>query len=108
MSRDELQDVMLGAVVVALLYAFYKHAKTAAAPVFSVNNPINPPTGTSYDPANPGAYIPLSSLLSGTVHDITTGQTQNYASTADVTQQALQDIYNVPNSLVRVPDANYY
>lgn len=44
----------------------------------SIWNPINPLQGTSYNPANPGAYIPNSQLINGTIHDIATGNNSSY------------------------------
>lgn len=50
----------------------------------SVWNPFNPNTGQSYDPANPGAYIPLQELANGTVTDYYKGANAPVASVSDI------------------------
>jgi hypothetical protein len=116
MTKDQVQECVMGAAVVLLIYAVVSHARqtAAATPAFAVNNPFNPPQGQSFDPTNPGAYIPLGSLLNGTVNDIYSGGTQTVATTGDIVQQAALDYYQVPNngkispdSVVRVPGADY-
>lgn len=79
MTRDNIHDLMMGAVAVALVYALYKHMQSASqtAQTFAVNNPIKPAQGTSYNPANPGAYISLASLLNGAVSDFNSGGSGN-------------------------------
>ncbi|MES2367195.1 MAG: hypothetical protein V4563_15060 [Pseudomonadota bacterium] len=79
MTREEMHDLLLGVIVVALGYAVWMttkpraqqmpltqdqaQARTAAAQV--------PAQGTStYNPANPAQSLNLASLLSGAVHDI--------------------------------------
>jgi hypothetical protein len=75
MKRDDIHDLMLGAVLVVLGYALYKHfnpTSTTTAP--AVRSPMGIAVGevmgnaTTSGPTSP--FTSLKDLLSGTVHDI--------------------------------------
>jgi hypothetical protein len=72
MTRDEINDLVLGAVVVVLGYALYKHFKAqqpAAAPSqqqIAIGEAAG--NGNTTGPASP--FTTLQDLLTGTVHDI--------------------------------------
>lgn len=78
MSKDEMHDLALGAALVILGYALYKHFKagqplpaSTAAAVNAVENNY-----TTSGPASP--FTSLTDLLTGTVHDIGGYQGHNY------------------------------
>jgi hypothetical protein len=92
MSKDELHELLMGAVLVALGYALYQHFKGAqnrAAPPASplaVNqsrpvdvNTAAPLFTSPWATDTPGLY----DLLAGSVHDITAGQSGFFSSIAD-------------------------
>jgi hypothetical protein len=124
MKRDDIHDLLIGAALVGLAYAFYRHSKvagaarstaaTAAGVPYSGTDPTKVNSGVSYDPANPGQALSLSDLLRGAVHDVlSTGSAYGgTASSSDIVGQAVTDAVNpndvggdVVDSVVRVPGA---
>jgi hypothetical protein len=81
MSKEEMHEILLGVAVVALAYAFMKHAKAVpkVPAVFANKSPIYAAPGTPYDPANPAQFVTVKDLLNGSVHDIITGDTSSSA-----------------------------
>ena len=57
MTSAQIQELMMGAAVVALGYALYKHFKPGAAPAVAVSTKTAAPSG-------------LAGLLAGTVNDL--------------------------------------
>jgi hypothetical protein len=71
MSRDDIHDLMLGAVVVVLGYALYKHFKQPAAPAPSpATIAIGEAAGNANTSGPNSPFTTLQDLLTGTVHDI--------------------------------------
>ncbi len=92
MNKDEIHELLMGAVLVALGYALYQHFKGApagAAPAplpLAVNqsrpvdvNTAAPLFTSPWATDTPGLY----SLLGGAVQDITDGQGGFFSSVAD-------------------------
>jgi hypothetical protein len=125
MNKDNLNDLLMGAALVALAYALYRHhapsqvrpmsatnqANFAGVP-YSGNDPTRPAQGDSYDPAAPAAFMLVSDLLKGSVHDIVNNdQSSSYMPyVSDVVSQAVTDATNPGNvgpqdSIIRVPGA---
>lgn len=87
MKTDTLLVVGLAgaaAVLVAKAMGFNVQSVTgtgktnAASFAQSLWKPFAPIGGTSYNPANPGAYIPNSQLINGTIRDYYQGNTASY------------------------------
>ncbi|GGI16887.1 hypothetical protein GCM10008066_06210 [Oxalicibacterium faecigallinarum] len=76
----------------------------------SIWNPINPLAGTSYDPANPGAYIPNSQLINGTIHDVLTGNNSSYQTPtiSAITDSVLTGGANQNRPVMANPNAWWY
>lgn len=83
MNKEQIQELAMGAALVALGYALWTRFKPAAgagsktmAPIFTkaptLQNPF-PYQNEGYDPANPGAFVSLTDLIKGTISDISTG-----------------------------------
>lgn len=72
MTKDDIQDLAVGAVLVVLAYAVYRHFKTApaAAPA--------PRAGVAVGEPPPSPFTTLQDLLSGTVQDIGSFGGRNY------------------------------
>jgi hypothetical protein len=75
MKRDDVHDLMLGAVLVVLGYALYKHFNpTSATTAPAAQTPMGIAVGevasnaTTSGPKSP--YTSLQDLLAGAVHDI--------------------------------------
>lgn len=85
---------------------------TTAARSFaqSIWNPINPLQGTSYNPANPGAYIPNSQLINGTIHDIMTGNQSSYfqPTISAITDSVLTGGQKPQQTVIKNPGAWWY
>lgn len=76
-------------------------AKTFAQ---SIWNPINPPDGVSYDPADPGAYIWNNDLFNGTIEDYYNNDKTSYNT--PTIQSIIDDVvYSEPRSILRVDGA---
>jgi hypothetical protein len=80
MTKDDIQDLLVGAVVVALGYALWRHFKPAQAVVAAPPAPTGPRTGVTVGAPSPSAspFTSLTDLLSGAVHDIGGYQGRNY------------------------------
>lgn len=82
MSRDDVNDLILGAVVVVLGYALYKHFKVQAPAASSTPTQMGIAVGevtgnaTTSGPTSP--YTSIKDLLSGAVHDIGGFDGKNY------------------------------
>lgn len=73
----------------------------------SINRPLSPFAGTSYDPVDPGEYIWNNSLIAGSIHDFYSGDVSSYGTP---TVQELFDsvVYDgKPRSVIRV-DGQYW
>lgn len=95
--NEQTQNVMLYAAFAALGYALWTRfspAKQTPAALAAQQ------TGASYNPANPGAFESIASLINGTVHDIYVGDTSSY-NTPTTTQ-----IFN--NVTGYDPKTNYF
>lgn len=84
----------------------------AKAPSFaqSIWNPFAPISGAPYDPANPGAYIPNSQLINGTIHDYYSGNQSSYytPTISAITDSVLSGMYGTNSqqqSVIRNPNA---
>lgn len=131
MKREDLHDILIGGVVVALAYAMWKHHKvtgngTGMNNVMGYNtsplnydrspasgrNPTRPAEGQPYDPISPAAFTTVADLLRGSVHDVV-GNDQSATAipmVSDVVQQAVSDATNPggvgpQDSVIRVPGA---
>lgn len=71
MTKDDVQSLMIGAVLAVLGYAAYKHFKAAPTAVA-------PPAGQGAPVAPPSPYTSLTDLLTGVVHDIGSYEGRNY------------------------------
>jgi len=78
MTRDDMHDLALGAALVILGYALYKHFQAGQPLPASTSNAVGAVENnyTTSGPTSP--YTSLTDLLSGTVHDIGGWQGQNY------------------------------
>ena len=57
---------------------FNAFKNTSILPTWQTYDPTKPSEGVPYDPADPGAYVPLQDLVNGTVHDYATGDRSSY------------------------------
>lgn len=113
MNKEQIQELMMGAAIVALAYALWQHFKkapngTAGLPATGSGAALN--TGVPFDTANPGQLIRLSDLLAGTVHDIATGDTagESTATVGEINQSVLDEAYGIDStatSVVKQPGA---
>lgn len=78
MTRDDMHDLALGAALVILGYALYKHFQAGQPLPASTANAVKAVENnyTTSGPTSP--YTSLTDLLSGTVHDIGGWQGHNY------------------------------
>jgi hypothetical protein len=78
MTRDDIHDLALGAALVILGYALYKHFQSGQPLPASTANAVTDVENnyTTSGPTSP--FTSLTDLLSGTVHDIGGYQGQNY------------------------------
>lgn len=76
----------------------------------SIWKPINPLAGTSYDPANPGAYISNSQLINGTIHDYYTGNQSSYytPTISAITNSVLTGGNASQQTVIKNPGAWWY
>jgi hypothetical protein len=72
---------MMGAAVVALAYALYKHFKPGAAKAAPAT--AQPSGGAAFAYGAPSPFTTLADLLSGAVHDIGSFDGQNYLGTIE-------------------------
>lgn len=75
----------------------------------SIWKPFDPIAGTSFNPANPGAYIPNSQLINGTIHDYYTGNQSSYTTPtiSAITDSVLSGMYGTGTqnqSVIRNPN----
>jgi hypothetical protein len=91
MNQNQVQELIMGAALVALSYALYKHFKPGAnksptstpAPYSPLATTYGPTVGAPYDVNSPAGYMKLVDLLKGTVGDIGSYNGQNYLMTPD-------------------------
>lgn len=84
MNKDQVQELMLGAVVAVLAYALYKHFKAPAAGQPSTpygQKPMGFAVGEPTAQSRPNPFTNLNDLLTGAVHDIGGYQGQDYLAT---------------------------
>lgn len=83
MSKEELNDLMMGAALVALGYALLQHFKqpAAALPAAGMPSPGGAAAaagGPAFAAGEPSPFTTINDLLTGTVHDLGGYQGQNY------------------------------
>lgn len=105
MKKAMLYNVAIGAAAVALAYALMRGrtgGKTGAAggrSVFGTWNPLNPDSGTAYNPADPALIIPLGDLIKGTVNEFYNGGVNTEIPLlADIRNGAISDFYGNTSS----------
>jgi hypothetical protein len=78
---------------------------------FASLNPFKPASGTAYNPADPGAYIPNAQLINGTIHDYYAGDMSSYRTPTlgQIFDDVLSDTYTPgasrPGEFMRAPGA---
>lgn len=83
MNKETTQELMMGAVLVMLVYAAYKHFMPAPAKVATKTAQPSGQAGQGVAIGEPAPYTGspftmLQDLLSGTTHDIGSFQGKNY------------------------------
>ncbi len=91
MNKDQINELLMGAAVVALAYALYKHfkpgANAAASPAPAVA-PAQVGGGAAFAYGEPSPFTTLTDLLSGTVHDIGGFNGENYLADMEASTAA--------------------
>lgn len=78
MKNDDLMVMGIAGVAVLLILKGGIKLPSNLQSTFSRWMPFIPDEGQSYNPANPGAYIPLSELINGTIHDYYSSDKSSY------------------------------
>ena len=84
MSKEATQELLMGAVMVLLAYAAYRHFKPAPAKAPAQAKMAQPSQGFAAGEPSPSStytgspYTSLTDLLTGTTHDIGEFQGRNY------------------------------
>lgn len=92
MSKEQIQELMMGAALVALGYALYTHfkkpggvtttPKTTPAP-YSPLTTMGTVQTSPYNSASVAGFMKLSEMLTGTTVDVGAYQGQQYLATPD-------------------------
>lgn len=80
MTKDQVQELMMGAALVALGYALWQHFKRPASPAAATSQAAaqQQAGGAEFAYGEPSPFTTLQDLLSGAVHDIGSWNGENY------------------------------
>lgn len=81
MNKEQTQEIAMGAALVALAYALWKHFKPGATAKKTLDQFTQLPTvqtpfpyeNQGYDQTNPGGFVSIADLLKGVISDKSAG-----------------------------------
>ena len=82
MNKDQIQELMLGAAVVALCYALYKHFRPDAPKKRAAGA-----GGPAFAYGAPSPFTSMRDLLTGTVNDMGAFEGQTYLTDIEAAQK---------------------
>lgn len=116
MKNEDIALLALSGVAVVLILKSGGLTLPGAAPrrpggreAFSVYNPFKSAPSAAYNPANPGALVPTSEIVRGTIKEYYSGDTSGYSTPTNrqIIDSVLSETYglNEPTSIVKLDGA---